>query len=318
VKILVTGATGFVGGAVVRRLLADGHAVRAAVRQARSIDGVEVVVVDEIDGRTDWEIALRDIDVVVHLAARVHVMQDTAAGSALFRATNTEGTLRLARSMREAGARRIVSLSTIKVNGEETRAGLRFSADDQPGPTDPYAISKHDAEVGLFAMPGLETVVIRPPLVYGPGVKGNLARLCRLAQLGMPVPFGAIRNRRDLVGVGNLADLIARCLDHPSAAGQVFLASDGVSLSTRKLYSMIAEAMARPARMLNVPPAVLRRVGGMLGQLAELERLTGSLEIDIEKTRRMLAWSPPETVETGIRQMAQAFIEQRTSERAMQ
>lgn len=315
-KVLVTGATGFVGGAVVRRLLADGHAVRAAVRGAKSIDGVEAVVVGDIDGRTHWDAALRDIEVVVHLAARVHVMKDTAAGSALFRATNIEGTLCLARSMREAGARRIVFLSTIKVNGEATRPGQRFSAGDQPAPTDPYSVSKNDAERWLLASTHLEAVVIRPPLVYGPGVKGNLARLCRLAQLGMPVPFGAIHNRRDLLGVDNLADLAVRCVVHPSAAGQVFLAADGNPMSTRQLYSMIADAMTRPARMLSVPPTLLRTLGRVLGQRAELERLTGSLEIDIQKTQRALDWSPPVATAVGIQQMVRAFVEHRLANRA--
>jgi nucleoside-diphosphate-sugar epimerase len=307
VKVLVTGATGFVGGPVVRRLLADGHVVRAAVRRASHIENVEVVAIGDIDAQTRWSTALHGIDVVVHLAARVHVMKESVAGSAMFRSTNTDGTLRLAGSMLDAGARRIVFLSTIKVNGEETLAGRRFTADDEPAPSDPYAVSKRDAETGLFARAGLETVVIRPPLVYGPGVKGNLARLCRLAQLGVPVPFGAIQNRRDLIGVRNLADLVANCVVHPAAQGQVFLASDGVPLSTTELFSKIAAAAGRSPRTLNVPVSMLQQLGRMLGVGAEIGRLTGSLEIDTDKTRQLLDWTPPFSPEADLDEMVRAF-----------
>lgn len=220
--------------------------------------------------------------------------------------------MRLADSMLDAGARRIVFLSTIKVNGEETLAGERFSADDEPAPADPYAVSKRDAEAGLFARSGLETVVIRPPLVYGPGVKGNLARLCRLAQLGVPVPFGAIHNRRDLIGVRNLADLIAACVVHPAARGEVFLASDGVPLSTTQLYSKIAAAAGRLPRTFNVPASMLRHLGRMLGVGAEIGRLTGSLEIDTDKTRQLLDWVPPFAPDADLDEMVRACHAGRT------
>lgn len=306
-KVLVTGSAGFVGKAVVRRLRAAGHEVRAAVRGTDGSLTSQVVAVGDICGGTDWQDALEGVDAVVHLAARVHIMKDTADGARLFTATNTEGTLRLADSMRHAGVRRIVFMSTIKVNGEST-AGSPFSADDPPAPADPYAVSKHEAEQGLLRMPGLEPVIIRPPLVYGPGVKGNLARFCRLAELGMPVPFGAIDNRRDLVGVDNLSDLVATCVSHPAAARQVFLVADGVPLSTPRLYSMIAESMGRPPRMMRVSPDLLNRVGRWLGLGAEMQRLTGSLEIDLSATRRALDWSPPVAPQVGIAAMTAAHL----------
>jgi nucleoside-diphosphate-sugar epimerase len=305
-KVLVTGSTGFVGKAVVRRLRGAGHEVRAAVRRPGGSPTPQVVAVGDICGSADWREALEGIDVVVHLAARAHVMKDTADGARLFTATNAEGTLRLAEAMRQAGVRRMVFMSTIKVNGEST-TGTPFHADDLPAPADPYAVSKYEAEQGLLRMPSLDPVIIRPPLVYGPGVKGNLARFCRLADLGMPVPFGAIDNRRDLVGVDNLADLVAACVTHPAAARQVFLAADGVPLSTPRLYAMIAESMGRSPRMLRVSPDLLNRIGRWVGLGAELQRLTGSLEIDLSGTRRALDWSPPVAPEAGIAAMTAAY-----------
>lgn len=305
-KVLVTGSTGFVGRAVVRRLVSGGHEVREVLRRPVGTSSQQTVVVGDICGSTQWAEALEDVGAVVHLAARVHVMKDTTDGARQFAATNTEGTLRLADAMRQAGVRRMVFMSTIKVNGEGTD-GIPFRASDPPAPADPYAVSKYEAERGLLSRSGLEPVIIRPPLVYGPGVKGNLARFCRLAELGMPVPFGAIDNRRDLVGVDNLADLVATCVSHPGAARQVFLAADGVSLSTPRLYTMIAESMGRPARMMRVSPGLLNRVGGWLGLGAEMQRLTGSLEIDLSPTRTALNWSPLVAPEVGIAAMTSAY-----------
>lgn len=304
-RVLVTGGTGFVGKAVVHRLQATGHEVRVAVRRQGGAPTAQTTVVADISGTTDWQRALEGVDAVVHLAARVHVMNSTVDDVRLFTETNTEGTLRLADAMRTAGLRRLVFMSTIKVNGEGT-AGVPFRADDRPAPGDPYAVSKYRAEQELLRMSAMDPVIIRPPLVYGPGVKGNLARLCALADRGVPVPFGAIDNRRDLVGVDNLADLVSTCVSHPAAPGQVFLAADGLPLSTPHLYSMIAESMGRRPRMMHVSPEWLNRVGRWLGRGADMQRLTGSLEIDLSPTMRTLDWSPPVSQRVGIAAMTAA------------
>jgi nucleoside-diphosphate-sugar epimerase len=305
-RVLITGATGFVGATAVKTLLAKGHALRAALRAPHEGLPCESVVVGEIQPDTDWGCSLEGVDAVVHLAARVHVMRDHAAGALQFRRINAEGTLRLARAAKAAGVKRFVFISSIKVNGEAT-TGRSFCADDEPHPSDAYARSKLLAERGLLEIAGIETVIIRPPLVYGPGAKGNLARFCRLARSGWPVPLGGIVNRRDLVGVDNLANLIERCVWHPAAAGQVFLVSDGEALSTPQLYRLIAEGLGRRARMFKVPVAWMRALGGALGLGAEIDRLSQSLEVDISKTRDLLGWEPPVSTTAGISAMARAF-----------
>ena len=305
-KILLTGATGFVGRVAARTLESRGHSVRAALRAPRTGLTFESVVVGEVGPETDWSRALEGVETVVHLAARVHVMRDDADGVIEFERVNTEGTLHLARAAAVAGARRFVFVSSIKVNGEAT-TGRPFRADDEPHPGDAYARSKYAAERGLLEIGGIEPVIIRPPLVHGPGAKGNLARFCRLARSGWPVPLGGISNRRDLVGVENLANLIERCVWHPAAAGQVFLASDGEALSTPELYRLIAEALGRQARMVKVPVTLMRALAGPLGLGAEIDRLTESLELDITKTRELLGWEPPVSAAAGIADMARAF-----------
>jgi UDP-glucose 4-epimerase len=264
------------------------------------------VIIGDIAPNTDWNAALHGIEAVVHLAGRAHVMHDHSGGADEFRRTNTEGTLTLARAAAAAGARRFVFVSTVKVNGEAT-TNRPFRPDDEPQAQDPYSRSKLDAEVGLREIAGLDPVVIRPPLVHGPGAKGNLARFCRLAKAGIPVPFAGIDNRRDLVGVANLASLIERCLVHDAAAGQVFLASDAEPISTPELYRTIADALGRPARMVDVPLWLLRGVARPLGFAGEIDRLTQSLELDISKTIQLLGWRPPVSAEAGIREMARAF-----------
>lgn len=304
-KILVTGATGFVGQVVVAALAGRGHSVRLALRTPRPAIPFESVVVGDLGPDTNWEAALRGMDGVVHLAARVHVMRDRAGGDAEHQRVNTAGTCRLAQAAADAGARRFVFMSTIKVNGEATTR-QPFRADDPPDPVDAYGRSKLAAEAALRGMAGIDVVIIRPPLVHGPGAKGNLRRLCRLALSGLPVPLGAIRNRRDLVGVENLADLVERCLVHPAAPGQVFLASDGEGLSTPQLYRTIATALGCPARMVSVPVGLMRGLAGTLGLGGEVDRLTQSLEIDTAKTRELLGWVPPRGAVEGIAAMARA------------
>ena len=309
-KVLVTGSTGFVGRALIRRLVADGHEVRAASRRrVDDPDAQETVAIGDIDGGTDWSSALEGVDGVVHLAARVHVMRDTPDGVQAFHRTNTDGPLNLATQAVASGARRFLFVSSIKVNGEGTDLSP-YSASSTPAPVDAYGLSKMAAEVGLRAMEGLEAVIIRPPLVYGPGVKGNLLRFCRLARAGVPVPFGSIANRRDLVGVENLVDLLERSLRHPAAAHRTFLVSDGRPMSTPELYRAIATAMGRPARMLKVPVAALKTLGVLVGLGDEMDRLTGSLEVDIRETCAVLGWSPPRSVDDGIDAMVRAFLAQ--------
>jgi len=310
-QVLVTGGTGFVGRRVVSVLVAAGHSVRLACRARRGDAGVPAIEVGEISLETDWTRALQGVDAVVHLAARAHVMRDSAVGAEQFKQVNSAGTLSLARAAVEAGVRRFVFMSTIKVNGEFT-TGRPFQADDPPNASDPYARSKLDAEEGLRALSRIETVIIRPPLVYGAGVKGNLARLCQLAKLGVPVPFGAIDNRRDLIGVSNLAGLVERCVWHPRAAGGVFLASDAQPVSTPHLYTLIASAHGRSPRMLRVPVELLRALATPLGFGSELDRLTQSLELDIRKSRDELDWQPTVSLEQGITEMVRSVAKAAT------
>jgi nucleoside-diphosphate-sugar epimerase len=306
-KILVTGGTGFVGRVAVQTLEAAGYSVRLALRTAQPGLPHDTVVVGNFGPATEWQRALAGVDAVVHLAARVHVMRDHSGGADEFRRTNTEGTLELARAAATAGARRFVFVSTIKVNGEATTV-QPFRADDAPHASDPYSQSKLAAEIGLRQISGLEPVIIRPPLVHGPGATGNLARFCRLARSGLPVPFAGIDNRRDFVGVLNLASLIERCVCHPAAARQVFLVSDGEALSTPELYRTIAAAMDRPARMVKLPVALMRVLARSIGASGEIDRLTQSLELDIAKTRELLGWQPPVPAAAGIAAMARAAL----------
>lgn len=315
-KVFLTGATGFVGRAMLTRLLADRHGVTAWVRQVSAVLPTSVTqLVGEMSDllasnaadarRADLRTALSGADVVIHAAARVHVMRERPAPLADYRRVNVDGTLALARAAAQAGARRFVFVSSIKVNGEHTAPGQPFRADDAPAPDDAYGISKWEAEQGLFALAretGMEVVVVRPPLVYGPGAKGNFAAMVRWVAWGVPLPLGAVRhNRRSLVGLENLVDLIVTCLDHPGAANQVFLAADGEDLSTADLLQRVGWAMGHPARLLPVPVWVLRVAAASLGKRAVAERLLGSLQVDGSKARDLLGWEPPCTVNEGLR-----------------
>lgn len=298
-RILVTGATGFLGRAVVEHLAARGRKIRAAVRRDPGgwPVGVEAAAIGDLSGATDWSRALRDVDAIAHCAARAHVLKETATDPlAEFRAVNTGATLALARQAAELGVRRFIFISSIGVNGAET-SGTPFRHDDPPHPHSPYAVSKHEAEQGLRAIAdetGLEVVVIRPPLIIGPDPKGNLATLERIIGKGLPLPFGlATRNRRDLVSLPTLCDLIETVLDHPAAPGETFLVSDGEPVSTRTLLERMAAARGRPIRLLPIPPALLALPLKLAGRGAMAAQLFGDLELDIGHTRRTLDWSPP-------------------------
>ena len=270
--------------------------------------GVGNVVVDGVDDKTDWRDELVDCDVVVHLAARVHVMYDASIDPlAEFRRVNVQGTLNLARQAAASGVRRFVFISSIKVNGEATQPGQPFTADDAPAPLDAYGISKMEAEQGLrelAAQTGMEVVIIRPPLVYGPGVKANFAAMMRWLQRGVPLPLGAIHNQRSLVALDNLVDLIVTCLTHPAAANQTFLVSDDEDVSTTELLRRMGQAMGKPARLLPVPVSWLKVGAAMVGKRDAAQRLSGSLQVDIEKTCRLLGWVPPISLDEGLRRAA--------------
>lgn len=317
-RVLITGVSGFVGGALACRLLDEGsYRVRGAARRVLSNApaGLELCQSPELEAEADWSELLRDVEVVVHAAARVHMMNDQAADPlSEFRRANTEGTLRIARQAVEAGVRRFVFISSIKVNGEESPADRPYSADDVVAPVDPYGVSKHEAEQALLALAretGLEVVIIRPVLVYGPGVKANFQSMMRWLDRRLPLPLGAIHNSRSLVSLDNLVDLIVTCLQHSAAAGQVFLVSDGSPLSTTQLLRRMGLALGKPARLLPIPAVWLQLIARLLGRPAIAQRLCGSLCVDIEKTRRLLGWEPPVMVDEAMSRTARYFQEHR-------
>ena len=313
--VLVTGSTGLVGRALVRRLaqLAD-QPVRAASRaiDVVPVPGVEHHTLPPLGPNADFGPLLSGVRVVVHLAARVHVMQEHAADPLVaFRDVNTAGTLALAKQAASSGVRRFVFVSSIKVNGEQTEPGQVFRHDDMAAPQDPYGISKCEAEEGLRALEaatGLDVVVVRPPLVYGAGIKANFAALMYAVQRGLPLPLGAVTgNRRSFVAVDNIVDLLVACVDHPAAAHQTFLVSDGEDLSTADLLLRLGRAMNRPPRLIQVPTAVLHVGAALLGRRYQARRLLGNLQIDIEHTRSTLGWMPPVSVDEGLRRAAESF-----------
>ena len=313
-RVLVTGPSGFVGKVLVQRLLADAATqVVAAARYATASGNPRVTcfAVGDIGPTTDWAAALERADVVVHLAARVHVMHDRSTDPlAEFRNANVAATLELARQAARAGVRRFIYISSIKVNGEFTLAGRPFRADDRPAPTDPYAVSKHEAESGLRQLTTdtqMQVVVVRPPLVYGPGVSANFRNMMDWLQRGRPLPLGAVDNLRSLVGVDNLCDLITACTRHPDAAGQTFLASDDEDISTPDLLRRLGSALGRPARLLPLPAVLLRAGLTALGQRSVGLRLCSSLQVDVGPTRALLGWKPPLTLDQGLRRTAHAY-----------
>lgn len=309
-KILaVTGANGFVGRALCAEAVRRGLTVRGITRTPCAMPpGVSHVAVGNVDGDTDWSEALAGCDVVIHLAARVHIMHDKSRDPlAEFRRVNTQGTIRLADAAMEAGVRRLVNVSSIGVNGPSTRGNLEFTDQDQPDPHNPYSVSKWEAEQALRQIQSrgvLEIVTVRPPLIYGPGVGGNFLRLLSAVHRGIPLPLGATKNFRDLLYVGNLVDFLLVCACHPAANGHTYLVSDGTPVSTHALLRGLARALGVPSRLFPVPPFLLQMVGNMTGSTAEFERLLSSLRVDSSKVCRELDWYPPYTLRQGLQATA--------------
>jgi nucleoside-diphosphate-sugar epimerase len=305
--ILVTGANGFVGSSLCAALRRDGISVRSVVRSLRTHSvGPEAIEIDCLSLENDWTTALRDVQQVVHLAARVHVMSDKSLDSMTeFHRVNVEATAALARQAAAAGVKRFVYLSSIKVNGEFTELGHPFTEDDIPAPKGYYGISKFEAEEVLRQISnntGMEVVIIRPPLVYGSGVKANFESMRRWLKRGVPLPLGALtQNKRSMVALDNLVDLITVCLRHPAAANQIFLVSDGEDLSTADLLKRTAAALGVNTRLFFVPPILLKSLAKLCGKEAAYQRLCGSLQIDMTKTQQLLNWKPPLSVENGLR-----------------
>lgn len=303
-NILLTGSTGFLGQALAKKICESKRFnLAVSLRKPRVVSGAIAHEVGDLGADNDWSSALRGQQVVIHAAARAHILrEETLDPLTEYRRVNVLGTLNLARQAASAGVKRFIFISSIGVNGNTNECP--FTADDQPNPVEPYAHSKWEAEQGLWEVckrTGMDLVILRPPLVYGPGAPGNFGSLVRWIQRGVPMPLGAIHNRRSLVGLDNLVDLVIRCVEHPAAANQVFLAADGQDLSTTELLRGVAKAMDKPARLIPVPAGVLQFVANLLGKRATAQRLLGSLQVDIGKTCDLLDWRPPYSVEEGLR-----------------
>lgn len=304
---LVTGVNGFVGSCLSEMMLSKGLSVRGAVRDSsKASKKIPSLVVGEINAHTNWHSALEGCDAVVHLASRVHVMkEDSSDPLAKFREVNVEGTANLAHQAVKAGVKRFIFISSIKVNGEST-CGVPFNRSDNPHPQDPYGISKCEAEKVLIEISNnsaMEVVIIRPPLIYGPGVKGNLLSISRVVQKSLPLPLGGLKNRRDMVSIYNLCDLIMLCLTHPSAANKTFLVSDDSAISTSELVTYMARGMGKKTFLLPAPVKIMEFVARVFNKSSITDRLFGSLEVDISDTKKALAWKPPYSVEESFKMM---------------
>ncbi len=314
-QILLTGASGFVGRGLVPPLLARRHKITAAMRNLNAEFDLHIdqVQISGLSADQKWQPLLAGKDLVIHLAARVHVMSDNSADPLVeYRRVNVDGTLHLARQAADAGVKRFIFISSIKVNGESTTGGMAYTADGPTAPTDPYGISKMEAERGLRALAdetGMEVVIIRPVLVYGPGVQANFLSMMRWLHKGLPLPLGAIHNQRSLVALDNLVDLIVTCVEHSAAANQTFLVSDGEDLSTTTLLRRMAKAIGKPAHLLPLPAWMLEAGAAILGRRALAQRLCGSLQVDISKTRELLGWTPPCSVDDALRKTGKHFLE---------
>lgn len=307
----MTGANGFVGTALVRQLVLQNYHVRAAVRRHQKHEAISYTLVGEVDAETNWAVALENVDVVIHLAARVHVMRDTAKNPLdEFRKVNVEGTRHLAESAAKSGVTRFVYVSSAKANGDEL--DTVYSELDKPNPQDDYGVSKWEAEKALHeisAITGMEIVIIRPPLVYGAGVKGNFSQMMTVLAKGLPLPFASVKNSRSLIYVDNLVDAIIACIKHPAAAGQTYLVSDGEDVSTPDLLRKLSFSMGKPAKLLSFSMVLILFAGRLLGKSDQINRLSGNLQVDSSKIRRELNWHPPYAMDEGLKATAKQFVE---------
>ena len=304
--MMVTGASGFVGRALVSALVEDGIYVNCPVRPSAQVllDGVDFHEINGIDAFTDWDESLRSCSVVVHLAARVHVMKESSQNPLeAFRTVNVEGTKNLARQAALCGVKRFIYLSSVKSCAETSVIGSPLTCDSEMHPMDAYGVSKMEAEIALSEISketGMEIVIIRSPLVYGPGVKANFASLIRFIRLGIPLPLGGLsNNRRSFIGVDNLVSFIKVCINHPAAAGQTFVVSDGDDMSTKVLVQRLSKAMGRSVRLFNVTPMYLKFILTLMGKRSFFDRLNGTLQVDISRNLALLGWSPPVSVDDG-------------------
>ncbi|MBA4381369.1 MAG: NAD-dependent dehydratase [Sideroxydans sp.] len=311
-SVLITGASGFVGRALCIESTKRGMRTKAVTRiQSKFDTPVTPIILSSIDGETEWGNKLNEVDVVIHLAARVHVMKDLSADPFdEFRKVNVEGTVHLARCAAKMGVKRFVYVSSIKVNGEETACGEKYSESSLPSPQDPYGCSKWEAEQALGqigAETGLEIVIIRPPLVYGAGVKGNFVQMLKVLSKCLPLPLASVKNQRSLVYVNNLADALITCALHPRAAGQTFLVSDGEDISTPDLLRNLGVWLGHPALLFPCTQKLLIFLGRLVGKSDQVQRLLGSLQIDSGKIRRELNWTPPFTLQQGLQATAEWY-----------
>jgi nucleoside-diphosphate-sugar epimerase len=321
-KILITGASGFIGQSLIKPLLNMNKIVCGTVRSTSLFPSnaeTKYVDVGDVNHETKWKEILNDIDCIIHCAGKAHIMETKKEDKqSIYHSVNVDGTKQLAKQAAEAKVKRLIFLSSIKVNGEYTAnnndtdkdflSKKIFMQSDKPNPENPYAVSKLEAEKTLWEISsrtGLEVVVVRLPLVYGYGAKGNLERLIKIVKSGIPLPLSLVKNQRSMIGMDNLVDLLIRCIEHPEASGKIFLASDGEDLSTPELIKLIASSMRKKANLFPFPISMLKFLGSVFGRSEEINRLVGSLQVDIEYTKKILSWTPPTSVEEGIRRMVQ-------------
>ena len=312
-NIILTGSTGFIGSAITEQFKRSDCQLYPVVRYIKDDSPKNAVEVGDIDGNTDYRNSLSEVNVVIHVAARAHIMNEEVADPlAEYRRVNVDGTLNLAQQSADAGVKRFIYISSIKVNGESTSGGVPFTEKDIANPLDSYGVSKYEAEEGLKKIAvdtGMEVVIIRPPLVYGAGVKANFLNLLKLSNTGLPLPFGLVNNKRSMVYVENLVDFIVKCIDHPNAANQTFLISDGEDLSLKSLITYIRKAMGKSPLLLPVPVALFKLAGKLTGKSGVVDRLVGDLQVDSSKACELLDWKPPYTVEQGIQATVDSFLE---------